>query len=133
MSELERSPSPVEQTRALIDLGAALRRSGRRRDARDPLRRALDLARRCGAARAGAIAPCEELQASGARPRRLELTGVGALTPMERRTAGLAAEGLSNRDVAQSLFLTVRTVEMHLTNAYRKLGITSRQQLADAL
>ena len=88
--------------------------------------------RRCGA-HALSDRALEELRASGARPRRLELTGVGALTPMERRTAGLAAEGLSNRDVAQSLFLTVRTVEMHLTNAYRKLDITSRQQLADAL
>jgi DNA-binding CsgD family transcriptional regulator len=52
---------------------------------------------------------------------------------MERRTATLAAEGLANREVAQSLFLTVRTVEMHLTHAYRKLGVASRHELARAL
>jgi DNA-binding CsgD family transcriptional regulator len=68
-----------------------------------------------------------------ARPRRLQLTGVEALTPMERRTAVLAAEGLSNREVAQSLFLTVRTIEMHLTHAYRKLGVASRRELGRAL
>jgi DNA-binding CsgD family transcriptional regulator len=61
------------------------------------------------------------------------LTGVEALTPMERRTVGLAAEGLTNREVAQHLFLTVRTVEMHLTHAYRKLGVSSRRELGRAL
>jgi DNA-binding CsgD family transcriptional regulator len=132
VAELERSPSPVEQARALIDLGAALRRGGQRRDARDPLRQGLDLARRCEAHGLAERAQ-EELRATGARPRRLELTGVEALTPMERRTAALAADGLSNREVAQSLFLTVRTVEMHLTNAYRKLDISSRRELGRAL
>jgi DNA-binding CsgD family transcriptional regulator len=131
-AELERSPSPVERARALIELGAALRRSGRRRDAREPLRQALDIARRCEAHALTSRAD-EELRASGARPRRTELSGAEALTPMERRTARLAAEGLSNREVAQSLFLTVRTVEMHLSHAYRKLGITSRRQLPRAL
>jgi DNA-binding CsgD family transcriptional regulator len=132
VAELERSPSPVEQARGLIDLGAALRRSGRRQDARGPLRGGLDLARRC---EAHGLASCalEELRAAGARPRRLELTGVEALTPMERRTVGLVAEGLSNREVAQHLFLTVRTVEMHLTHAYRKLGVSSRRELGRVL
>ena len=75
----------------------------------------------------------EELRAAGARPRRLELTGVDALTPMERRTVGLVAKGLSNREAAQHLFLTVRTVEMHLTHAYRKLGVSSRRELGRVL
>lgn len=132
VTELERSPSPVEQARALIDLGGALRRSGRRQDARGPLRRGLDLGRRCEAHALTSRAR-DELRAAGARPRRLALTGVEALTPMERRTAGLVAEGLSNREVAQHLFLTVRTVEMHLTHAYRKLGVSSRRELVRAL
>ena len=132
VNELERSPSPVEQARALIDLGAALRRSGRRQDARGPLRQGLDLARRCEAHSLTGSA-LEELRAAGARPRRLALTGVEALTPMERRTVGLVAEGLSNREVAQHLFLTVRTVEMHLTHAYRKLDVSSRRELGRAL
>jgi len=132
VAELERSPSPVEQARALIDLGAALRRSGRRQDARAPLRRGLDRARRCEAHALTGRA-LEELRAAGGRPRRLELTGVEALTPMERRTVGLVAQGLTNREVAQHLFLTVRTVEMHLTHAYRKLGVSSRRELSRAL
>ena len=132
VAELERSPSPVEQARAMVDLGAALRRSGRRRDARKPLRRGLDLAVRC-AAHALTNRARDELRAAGARPRRLELTGVDALTPMERRTVGLVARGLSNREAAQHLFLTVRTVEMHLTHAYRKLGVSSRRELGRVL
>jgi DNA-binding CsgD family transcriptional regulator/ribosomal protein S18 acetylase RimI-like enzyme len=132
VTELERSPSPVEHARALIDLGAALRRSGRRRDAREPLRRGLDVAT-SHEAHALTRRARDELLAAGARPRRLELSGVAALTPMERRTAALAADGLSNREVAQSLFLTVRTVEMHLTHAYRKLGVSSRRELRRAL
>jgi DNA-binding CsgD family transcriptional regulator len=132
VTELERSPSPVEQARALIDLGAALRRGGRRQDARAPLRRGLDRARRCQAHSLTSRAR-EELRAAGARPRRLELTGVEALTPMERRTVDLVARGLTNREVAQHLFLTVRTVEMHLTHAYRKLGVSSRRELGRAL
>jgi DNA-binding CsgD family transcriptional regulator len=132
VAELDRSPSPVEQARALIDLGGAMRRSGRRQDARAPLRRGLDLALRRGAHALAARAR-DELRAAGARPRRLRLTGADALTPMERRTAALAAQGLSNREVAQNLFLTVRTIEMHLTHSYRKLGITSRTEIAEAL
>src|SRR5262245_40714992 len=75
----------------------------------------------------------EELIASGARPRRLVRSGADALTPSERRIAALAAEGLSNREIAQSLFVTLRTVEMHLSNAFRKLDISSRTQLPAAL
>ncbi len=126
------SPALYERACSLTELGAALRRAGRRRDAREPLREALDLADRCGALRLAGRAR-DELIASGARPRRAALTGRDALTPSERRVAQLAADGLSNREVAQSLFVTVRTVEGHLTQAYSKLGIGSREQLAGAL
>ena len=74
-----------------------------------------------------------DLGAGGGRPARLELSGIDALTPAERRTCDLAASGLANREVAQTLFVTERTVELHLTNAYRKLGIRSRYQLPSVL
>ena len=122
----------LEHTRALVDLGAALRRANRRADARPPLRRALDLAERHGmlllARRARA-----ELQAAGARPRRPALTGPDALTPTEHRVATLAAAGHSNPDIAQQLYVTRRTVETHLTHAFQKLDITNRDQLAACL
>jgi DNA-binding CsgD family transcriptional regulator len=69
----------------------------------------------------------------GARPRKLVLTGVDALTPSERRVARMAAEGMSNKELAQALFVTVKAVEVHLSSVYRKLRINSRGQLADAL
>jgi DNA-binding NarL/FixJ family response regulator len=122
----------LEHIRALVDLGAALRRAGRRTAARSPLREALDLAAR-GGATALASSARTELLASGARPRRDELRGRDALTASERRIAMLAAEGRSNREIAQALFVTLRTVETHLTHAYSKLGIECREQLAGAL
>jgi DNA-binding CsgD family transcriptional regulator len=129
---LEHSPARLELAYALTDLGGALRRANRRKEAREPLRRALELAYRCGA---GALAERtrEELLAAGARPRRRALSGVDALTPSERRVAAMAAEGLSNREIAQDLFLTPRTVEFHLSNAFRKLDISARTQLPVAL
>jgi DNA-binding CsgD family transcriptional regulator len=126
------SYSRLEHARALTDLGAALRRAGRRADARKPLRDALDLAHACGAT-AIADTAHTELVASGAKPRRQALSGAESLTPSERRVATMAAEGLTNRDIAQSLFVTPKTVEVHLSSAYRKLGIGSRTQLAGAL
>lgn len=74
-----------------------------------------------------------ELRAGGGRPPQLELSGLAALTPSERRVCDLAAQDMSNREVAQSLFVTEKTVELHLTNAYRKLGIRSRFQLASVI
>jgi DNA-binding CsgD family transcriptional regulator len=124
--------SPYERACTLAALGAALRRTGHRRDAREPLREALDLAGRCGALRLASRAR-EELVAAGARPRRAALSGRDALTPSERRVAGLAADGLTNREIAQALFVTARTVEGHLTQTYMKLGVGSREQLAAAL
>jgi len=129
---LERSPAVLARARALIDLGAALRRAGERAAARDPLRLGLDLAHRCGATALAAHAH-DELASSGARPRRRALSGVEALTPSERRIADMAAQGLSNRDIAQALFLSVRTIENQLRRVYGKLDIGSRHELAAAL
>jgi DNA-binding CsgD family transcriptional regulator len=129
---LEGSPARLEHARALTDLGAALRRAGRRVDARGPLRAALELTHTCGATALEETARTE-LVASGAKPRRQALSGAESLTPSERRVATMAAEGLTNRDIAQSLFVTPKTVEVHLSSAYRKLGIGSRTQLAGAL
>jgi DNA-binding CsgD family transcriptional regulator len=125
---LETTPARYELALALADLGAFLRRSGRRADARGPLRRALDLAQRTGAAPLAERAR-RELLAAGARPRRTALTGPDALTSAERRVAGLAADGLSNRQIAQHLFITQPTVETHLRHAFQKLGIASRSDL----
>jgi DNA-binding CsgD family transcriptional regulator len=128
----EPSPSRLEAAYALADLGGELVRRRRRREGRETLRRALELARECGA---GALAESVrgELGSGGGRPPRLELTGVEALTPAERRVCELAAGERTNREIAQHIFVTEKTVELHLTNAYRKLGIRSRFQLAAAL
>jgi len=101
VSLLETTPARYELALALADLGAFLRRSGRRADARVPLRRALDLAQRTGAAPL-AERTRRELLATGARPRRTALTGPDALTSAERQVAGLAADGLSNRQIAST-------------------------------
>jgi DNA-binding CsgD family transcriptional regulator len=129
---LEPSPARLEYLYTLTDLGAALRRSNQRAAAREPLRLALDLAQRGGATVLAERAH-EELLATGARPRRLPRSGVDALTPTERRVATMAAEGLSNREIAQSLFVTIRTVETHLSGVFRKLDLHSRTQLPAAL
>ena len=129
---LEPSLARLEHAYALANLGAVLRRGNQRAEAREHLRQALELAQRAGATLL-AEHTHEELIATGGRPRRVELTGAAALTPSERRIAAMAAEGLSNREIAQALFVTLRTVEMHLSNAFRKLGISSRTQLSAAL
>jgi DNA-binding NarL/FixJ family response regulator len=129
---LGESPAKLEHAKARTELGAALRRANRRVAAREHLRRAVELATICGAASLAARAE-RELLATGARPRRVALSGVESLTPSERRVAELAAEGPTNREIAQALFVTQRTVEVHLTSIYRKLAIRSRSQLSDAL
>jgi DNA-binding CsgD family transcriptional regulator len=129
---LERSDARVEYARALTDLGAALRRAKQRTAAREPLRAALELAHSCGATSVAERAHLE-LAASGARPRTPLRTGVDALSPSELRIARMAADGQPNPAIAQALFVTVKTVEMHLTSAYRKLNITSRRELTGAL
>jgi DNA-binding CsgD family transcriptional regulator len=127
------APPRLETMRALVDLGAALRRENRRTDARGPLERAADMARRGGAVALSERARIE-LAAAGARPRREALlSGPASLTPSERRIAELAATGQSNREIAQALFVTPKTVEYHLRNAYRKLDIQTRGELAGVL
>ncbi len=132
VATLEGSPARLELARSLVELGAALRRSGSRAAAQGPLKEGLELARRCGAVPLVQHA-YEELQAAGARPRKVIYTGVDALTASERRVSRMAAAGMSNREIAQSLFVTVKTVEFHLGQAYRKLDISSRKELGAAL
>ena len=122
----------LELARAQLSLGSALRRAGRERDAREPLRQALHGFFSAGATPLGERAR-DELVAAGGRPRRASLKGPGSLTPSEGRIIRLAAAGSSNREIAQDLFLSVKTVEMHLRNAYGKLQISSREGLATAL
>jgi DNA-binding CsgD family transcriptional regulator len=129
---LDGGTARLEQAKALTALGRALRAARRPTDAREPLQRAVELAEACGSERVRDIARAE-LAASGARPRRTALSGVASLTPSEERVARLAADGMTNREVAQKLFVTPKTVEVHLSNAYRKLEIRSRRQLAGAL
>jgi DNA-binding CsgD family transcriptional regulator len=129
---LETSGSPLELARALTDFGGALRRSGRPGEARAQLERGLDLAHHCGARRIAGLARAE-LIAAGAKPRRDAITGRDALTASELRVARLAGEGMSNREIAQALFTTPKTAKSHLNRIYRKLGITCRGELADAL
>jgi DNA-binding NarL/FixJ family response regulator len=132
VSALEATPARYELALALADHGASLRCRGQRTRAREPLLRALDLAERTGAAGLAAEVK-RELLAAGARPRRSALTGPDALTAGERRVAALAAEGASNRQIAEHLFITQATVETHLRHAFRKLGITSRADLPASL
>jgi DNA-binding CsgD family transcriptional regulator len=127
-----RSSARVERGWASYELGAALRRANRRRAARAPLDEALDLGLRCGAKRLIERSR-EELMALGARPRSVMRTGAESLTASERRVCRLAADGLKNSDIAQARFISLRTVETHLGHAYRKLDITSRAELPQAL
>jgi DNA-binding CsgD family transcriptional regulator len=129
---LRGAPLRLDLARSVAELGAAMRRGNSRSEARDLLREAADMAQRCGAERLEERIH-DELRIAGARPRRRALSGAASLTPGERRVAVAAAAGSTNREIAQDLFVSLRTVEMHLTNAYRKLGITSRSQLALAI
>jgi DNA-binding NarL/FixJ family response regulator len=122
----------LEYAKALVSLGTALRLARRPTDARGPLRRGLELAAALGAAALVTHAR-HELRAAGARPRSTALTGPAALTPAERRITERAAAGETNRAIAESLFVTSKTVELHLRNAYRKLGVSSRRELPGKL
>jgi DNA-binding CsgD family transcriptional regulator len=129
---LHRCGARLEHARARLDLGVRLRRGGEVEAARAPLADALETADACGGW-AVAERALAELIATGARPRRASRTGPRSLTPAELRVATLAAEGLSNRQIAQTLFLSTKTVEGQLSHAYAKMKIGSRAELATAL
>jgi DNA-binding CsgD family transcriptional regulator len=127
------APPRLETIRTLVELGAALRRANKRVAAREPLQQAADMAWAGGATALHERARTE-LAATGARPRRaMLLSGPDSLTPSERRIAELAATGASNREIAQTLFVTPKTVEYHLRNTYRKLDIDGRESLSTVL
>ena len=129
---LRPSEARLELARALAELGIAESDADQRPVARDHLREATEIAEECAAPGVAQRARTA-LIAAGGRPRRSAATGPLALTPTERRIARLAADGTSNRRIAQSLFITEKTVETHLANTYRKLGIRVRGELAGAL
>ncbi|HEY1711539.1 MAG TPA: AAA family ATPase [Solirubrobacteraceae bacterium] len=129
---LKDSAARLTRAGALVNLGIGLRQRGEGLAAREPLGTGLDLAHRCGAVALAERARAE-LVATGARPRRASRHGPGSLTPAELRTAEMAASGMSNRDIAQALFVSTKTVETQLSQAYAKLRIASRAELARAL
>lgn len=132
---LRGSPARLELARSLVDLGSALRRRGSRVEARKPLLEGAALAQACGADRLLARAQ-EELRAAGAKPRRVAQSGAASLTASEQRVARLVAEGRSSPEVAQALFVSLKTVETHLSHVYAKLEIQgpgARGRLAEAL
>jgi ATP/maltotriose-dependent transcriptional regulator MalT len=129
---LAESPAVLEWAASLVEWGAALRRTGRRSAAREVLSRGLDVAARCGARPLAARAR-EELHIAGARPRRDWIVGVEALTPSELRIVRLACDGCTNREIAQELYVSIKTVEGHLARAYDKLGIAGREDLRRVL
>jgi DNA-binding CsgD family transcriptional regulator/ketosteroid isomerase-like protein len=123
---LGESPAVLERAASLVEWGAALRRAGQRSQARRVLSQGLDGAARCGARPLAARAR-EELRVAGARPRRDWSVGVEALTPSELRIVRLARAGHTNRQIAQELYVSIKTVEGHLARAYGKLDIASRR------
>jgi DNA-binding CsgD family transcriptional regulator len=129
---LEGTPSRLEHARALAALGAALRRKGAPEEARDHLTRALELAEVCGAGSVSDFAR-SELVESGVEPSVAAPSGIHALTDTQRRVATLAAEGHSEREIAQAMFVTPNAVDFQLGDVYRKLGVSSRDELALAL
>jgi DNA-binding CsgD family transcriptional regulator len=129
---LGRCGARLDRARALVEVGVGLRQRGELPLARQALLRGLDEAHSCGGWALVERARTE-LMASGARPRRHALRGPESLTSAELRVARLAADGLTNNQIAQTLFVTAKTVEAHLSHAYAKLGIRSRAQLGPAL
>ncbi|MFF7726737.1 AAA family ATPase [Streptomyces sp. NPDC008001] len=126
---LEDSSARLDLARALTDLGILMRKSSRLGEAREHLRRAQSLAEQCGAAVLAQTAR-QELLVAGARPRRSTEAGIDALTPTERRVALMAVAKFTNREIAAKLFVTQRTVELHLSRVYRKLAVQGRSGLA---
>jgi DNA-binding CsgD family transcriptional regulator len=119
---LAAGPSRLEHARSIVALGSALRRGNRAREARSTLSAGLDLAVACGAERLSSEAQ-QELLAAGGRRRRAVAGGIESLTASEHRVAKLAADGLSNLEIAQRLFISIKTVETHLAHVYGKFGL----------
>jgi DNA-binding CsgD family transcriptional regulator len=132
VSVLASSRAHLEHAHALVALGCCLRRRRAPREAREPLRAGLEIARRCGAVPLAERAH-EELLASGARPRKMLHVGRDALTPAELRVATMAGDGMTNREIAEQLIVSTRTVEAHLAHVYAKLDVNSRRSLGAAL
>jgi len=132
VAEARRCPSRLEEARCQVELGTALRQAGRPGESRPVLLAGLQLAESCGAERLAARAG-EELRLSGAKPRRRAVSGPGSLTPAEERVARLAAQGLTNDEIARTLFVSPKTVENQLGQIYRKLAIRGRRQLSEGL
>lgn len=132
VTALRASEARLELTEGLVDLGGTLRRGGQRAQAREPLREAAAHAQAIGARRLERRA-VEELRSAGGRVRSAGGSDRETLTPGERRVVELARQGHTNREIATALFVTAKAVEWHLANAYRKLGIRSRRQLAERL
>ncbi|MFI6097437.1 AAA family ATPase [Lentzea sp. NPDC051213] len=130
VSALRAAPARLELARALVDWGVVLRAAGRGPEALAALRQGHDLAKRCGAIPLMGVA-ARELRAAGGRPARTQSGSV--LTAQEDHIVRRAVHGLTNRQIAAELFVTPRAVELHLTRAYRKLGISGRRDLAAAL
>ena len=132
METLARSQAQLDHAGALVDVGIARLDAGSTEEAREALEQGMDTAHSCGAHPLVAAA-MDGLRAVGLRPRRPALRGIDALTAQQLRVARLAERGRTNREIAEELFLTRRTVELHLTGAYRKLGIEGREELSEAL
>ncbi len=135
MALLEGSQARLDYARSLVELGAALRRANRRAAARKHLTRGVRLAHACGAEALRARAE-QELAACGGRRPRLEVSGRESLTASELRVIELAAAGATNTEIARDLYVSLKTVETHLSRAYRKLGLSgrgSRRRLREVL
>jgi DNA-binding NarL/FixJ family response regulator len=128
----ESTPRRPVTARVLASYGAALRRVDRIPEAREALYRAIDLAGDMGMGRLQERAR-RELVLAGGRPRRARTSGPEALTEAQQQVARLAATGCTNRQIAEELFVTIKTVETHLGAVYRKLGIRTREELVGAL
>lgn len=127
---LEQTDLRLKYAESVVELGSALRRANFRRDAREPLATGLELAGMCGASPLMERAR-RELADAGGRPRKVERSGVDSLTSSEHRVASLAADGLTNREISQTLFIQPKTVENHLSSVFRKLSIDSRTDIPD--
>lgn len=129
IGRLEHSRAAVDLARAHLQYGQWQRRAKRRRDARGELRTAYDMFGAMGAEELAACAAAE-LRATGEPARPPTPASTPGLTPQEARVAGLAAEGVTNNQIAAQLFISPRTVDYHLGKVFRTLGVSSRGQLA---